>query len=92
MREEHIHGTCADDSIVSGSCTAPCRHRGRNHQVAVSAGFITANDAIIKSIGFGLAIGILVDAFPLRMTLVPAIMSAGQPRMVVASLARPGDA
>lgn len=30
---------------------------------------------MVKSIGFGLAIGILADAFLVRMTLVPAFMA-----------------
>jgi RND superfamily putative drug exporter len=32
-------------------------------------------DPVIKSIGFSLAIGVLVDAFVVRMTLVPAAMA-----------------
>jgi RND superfamily putative drug exporter len=43
--------------------------------VSVFAGFITNHDATIQAIGFGLAVGILVDAFVVRMTLVPIIMS-----------------
>jgi len=42
--------------------------------VAVFAGFITNHDATIQTIGFGLALGILVDAFLVRMTIVPAVM------------------
>ena len=33
------------------------------------------DDPIIKSIGFALAFGVLVDAFVVRMTLVPAVMA-----------------
>lgn len=43
--------------------------------VAVFAGFITNTDATIQAIGFGLAVGILVDAFIVRMTIVPAVMT-----------------
>jgi putative drug exporter of the RND superfamily len=43
--------------------------------IAVFSGFILQNDAIIKSIGFALAFGILADAFLVRMTLIPALMS-----------------
>jgi len=42
---------------------------------SVFGGFIMAPDTIIASIGFALALGVLVDAFVVRMTLVPAIMS-----------------
>ena len=38
-------------------------------------GFIGNHDTTIKSAGFGLAIGILVDAFIVRMTFVPAVMA-----------------
>lgn len=43
--------------------------------VSVFAGFIFAPDAMIKQIGFALAFGILIDAFIIRMTLVPAVMA-----------------
>lgn len=42
--------------------------------VAVFAGFITNHDATIQTIGFGLAIGVLIDAFIVRMMIVPAVM------------------
>ena len=38
-------------------------------------GFIFADDAATRPIGFGLAFGVLVDAFVVRMTLTPAIMT-----------------
>jgi hypothetical protein len=41
---------------------------------SVFSGFILAPDTIIASIGFALAIGVLVDAFVVRMTLTPAVM------------------
>ncbi|MEV0685633.1 MMPL family transporter [Nocardia sp. NPDC050378] len=43
--------------------------------VAVFGGFIFNVDPIIKSIGFALAFGVFVDAFVVRMTLVPAAMT-----------------
>jgi RND superfamily putative drug exporter len=43
--------------------------------VSVFAGFITNHDVTIQAIGFGLAIGILLDAFVVRMSIVPAIMT-----------------
>ena len=41
---------------------------------SVFAGFIFSHDATIKPIGFGLAFGVLLDAFVVRLMLVPAIM------------------
>lgn len=43
--------------------------------VAVFAGFIFNHDATIQAIGFGLAIGVFIDAFIVRMTIVPAVMT-----------------
>ena len=43
--------------------------------VAVFAGFVFNHDVTIQAIGFGLAIGIFIDAFIVRMTIVPAIMT-----------------
>lgn len=43
--------------------------------VSVFAGFIGNHDSTIQSIGFALALGIFVDAFVVRMVIVPIIMS-----------------
>lgn len=43
--------------------------------VSVFAGFVFNHDATIQAIGFALAVGILVDAFLVRMTIVPAVMA-----------------
>ncbi|MEU0693521.1 MMPL family transporter [Streptomyces niveus] len=76
MREDFVHGAEAQQATVSGM--------GHNARVvtaaalimtAVFGGFIFMPDPIIKSMGFALAIGVLVDAFIVRMALVPAVMS-----------------
>jgi RND superfamily putative drug exporter len=33
------------------------------------------NDPTIKAIGFGFAVGVFLDAFVVRLTLVPAVMA-----------------
>lgn len=43
--------------------------------VAVFAGFVTNHDTTIQAIGFGLAVGIFVDAFIVRLIIVPAVMA-----------------
>ena len=43
--------------------------------VSVFGGFITNHDATIQSIGFALALGVLVDAFIVRLLIVPVVMS-----------------
>ncbi|SOD72182.1 RND superfamily putative drug exporter [Jatrophihabitans sp. GAS493] len=40
----------------------------------VFGGFIFGDDTVIKSLGFALAFGVLIDAFVVRMTLVPAVL------------------
>src|SRR5690606_5285740 len=42
---------------------------------AVFAAFVPEGDTSIKPIALGLAVGIAVDAFLVRMTLVPAVMA-----------------
>ena len=42
---------------------------------AVFAAFVPEGDASLKPIALGLAVGIAVDAFIVRMTLVPAVMA-----------------
>ncbi|HEY1919687.1 MAG TPA: MMPL family transporter [Streptosporangiaceae bacterium] len=41
---------------------------------AVFASFILSPDPTTKSLGFALAIGVLIDAFVIRMTVIPATM------------------
>jgi RND superfamily putative drug exporter len=43
--------------------------------IAIFTGFISSSDSTIQTIGFGLAFGIFVDAFIVRLTLVPAAMA-----------------
>jgi len=42
--------------------------------ISVFGGFIFSESTMIRSIGFGLAFGVLVDAFVVRMLLMPALM------------------
>ena len=60
---------------------------------AVFAAFLLDPDPVIKSIGLSLAVGVLVDAFVVRMTLVPAVMALlGRQGVVAATPARAGRA
>ncbi|MFE7158952.1 MMPL family transporter [Streptomyces sp. NPDC057636] len=62
-------------------------------RVAVFGGFIFNDDPIIKAIGLAPAFGVFVDAFIVRMTLVPAAMAlVDRPtRLAHARVARPPD-
>lgn len=42
--------------------------------VSVFAGFITNHDTTVQALGFALAVGIFVDAFIVRLLIVPAVM------------------
>jgi len=43
--------------------------------ISVFSGFIFMDDPTIKSMGFALAAGVAIDAFVVRMTIAPAVMS-----------------
>ncbi len=75
MREAWAHGARPRLAVASGF------RAGRTVvtaaaiiMIAVFSGFITSEAVIIKSFGLGLALGVLLDAFLVRMLLVPAIM------------------
>lgn len=80
MRESWVH-----EGVVTGDATASVRHGFSASSRVVTAaaiimtsvfgGFIMAPDTIIASVGFALGVGVLVDAFVVRMTLVPAVMT-----------------
>ncbi|APO46117.1 hypothetical protein BS614_20185 [Paenibacillus xylanexedens] len=76
MREDYNHTGDAVKSIRSGiTHSGPVVSAAGLIMIAVFASFIFAGDAMIKSMGLALAFGILVDAFIVRMTLVPAVMT-----------------
>ncbi|OWR31067.1 transporter [Saccharibacillus sp. O23] len=76
MRESYVHGHRGDDSVIHGyGLASRVVLAAAIIMVAVFAGFIFTHDIMIKQIGFALAIGILIDALVIRMTLVPAVMS-----------------
>jgi RND superfamily putative drug exporter len=76
MREAHAHGANAQAAVRRGfQHSARVVTAAGLIMVSVFAGFILPDDPIIKSIGFALTAGILIDAFLIRMTLIPALMS-----------------
>ncbi|WP_147794653.1 MMPL family transporter [Cellulomonas sp. Y8] len=75
MREAYAHGVDPRVAVRRGL------HAGRVVVTAaaiimasVFAGFIFAESSIIRPLGFGLAFGVLLDAFVVRMLLIPAVM------------------
>ncbi|MCC4907031.1 MMPL family transporter [Microbacterium sp. cx-59] len=75
MREAYVHGLPAREAVVAGV---------RNGRAVVTAaaiimisvfgGFVFSHLGMVRPLGFGLAIGVLFDAFIVRMVLVPALM------------------
>ncbi|WP_062519931.1 MMPL family transporter [Demequina silvatica] len=75
MREAYVHGANARESVTAG-----LRH-GRAVVTAaaiimasVFGGFVFSHISMIRPMGFGLAAGVLLDAFVVRMLIVPSLM------------------
>ena len=75
MREAYAHGAPARLAVAQGV------RAGRSVVTAaaiimasVFGGFIFSHSTMIRPIGFALAFGVLLDAFVVRMLLIPALM------------------
>jgi RND superfamily putative drug exporter len=76
MRESHVHGHRGVAGVVHGfDQSSRVVVAAAVIMVSIFAGFIFGDDVMIKQIGFALAAGIVIDAFVVRMTLVPAVMA-----------------
>lgn len=76
MREDFAHGDTPRQATVNGmGHGARVVTAAALIMISVFSGFIFMDDPVIKSMGFALAIGVAIDAFVVRMTLVPAAMS-----------------
>ena len=76
MREAYVHGKTAKESINYGV------HLSRQVVVAaavimvsVFGSFAFSEQVMLRAVGFGLAIGVLFDAFLVRLLFVPAVMT-----------------
>ncbi|WP_026817911.1 MMPL family transporter [Arthrobacter castelli] len=75
MREAYMHGESARHAVRSGfSHGARVVTAAAIIMTSVFSGFIFSHLTMIRPIGFGLAFGVLVDAFLIRMVVVPAAM------------------
>jgi RND superfamily putative drug exporter len=76
MREDYVHHRDPLAAVHTGA-----RNAGRVVTAAalimfsVFASFVTSDSMILKQIAFALAVGVLLDAFVVRMTLVPAVLA-----------------
>ncbi|MFV0433811.1 MAG: MMPL family transporter [Leucobacter sp.] len=76
IREEYVHGASARDAIRRGFVgSAKVVTAAALIMFAVFAAFVPEGDPSIKVIALGLAVGVFVDAFVVRMTLVPAVLA-----------------
>lgn len=76
MREEFLHGMSPKEAVVAGF-----RHGSRVVtaaaiiMISVFASFMLSPDTTNKMMGFALAVAVFFDAFIIRMTVVPAVIS-----------------
>jgi RND superfamily putative drug exporter len=76
MREDFVHSGLARRSVETGFLgSAKVVTAAAVIMFAVFAAFVPEGDTNIKPIALGLAVGVFVDAFIVRMTLVPAVLA-----------------
>ncbi len=75
MREAYTHGIPARVAVVHGlGAGRSVVTAAAIIMISVFGGFVFSHSAMIRPIGFALAFGVLVDAFVIRMLVVPALM------------------
>ena len=76
IREAYVHKGDAQGAITEGFVTSSrVVVAAAVIMFAVFAAFVPEGEGPIKTIAFGLAVGVFVDAFVVRMTLVPAVLA-----------------
>ncbi|QGF23225.1 MMPL family transporter [Raineyella fluvialis] len=77
MREDHVHGTPARAAVHTGFVgSAMVVVAAAVIMVSVFAFFVPTSDrGSMQPIAFALTVGVAMDAFLVRMTLVPAVMA-----------------
>jgi RND superfamily putative drug exporter len=75
MREAFVHGTPARTAVVAGVQGARAVViAAAIIMISVFGGFMFSHLAMIRPLGFGMAVGVLFDAFVVRLLLMPALM------------------
>ena len=75
MREGFVHGKTAGNATSNGF-----KHGARTVtaaaliMISVFAAFMLMDEPFIKTMGFALAAGVFIDAFVVRMMIIPATM------------------
>lgn len=76
VREEYLRGTDAKESVIRGLARVARIILGAGIiMTAVFLGFVTDQDVIVKMIGLGLGVSILIDVTLVRMVVAPAVMT-----------------
>ncbi|MFE3176476.1 MMPL family transporter [Amycolatopsis sp. NPDC059090] len=76
IREDYVHQGDPHHAIESGFVSASrVVVAAAVIMLAVFAAFVPDGSATIKPIAFSLAVGVFIDAFVVRMTLVPAVLA-----------------
>ncbi|TQN33246.1 RND superfamily putative drug exporter [Haloactinospora alba] len=76
MREDYVHGSEPRRAVVDGFRSgARVVVSAAVIMAAVFASFVFSDNTTIQPVAFALAVGVLIDAFLIRMTLVPAVMA-----------------
>lgn len=74
MREAFVHGTPARAAVTAGVHGARAVVTAAAIiMISVFGGFMFSHLAMIRPLGFGLAVGVLFDAFVVRLVLMPAL-------------------
>ena len=75
MREAYAHGAPARTAVVLGfKAGQAVVTAAAIIMISVFGGFIFAESAMVRPLGFALAFGVLVDAFVVRMVVLPGVM------------------
>ncbi len=76
IHEEYERTGDAKQSVVQGfTLGSKVVVAAASIMVTVFAGFITNENSTVQALGFALAVGVLVDAFLVRMFIVPGVMT-----------------
>ena len=76
MRECFVNGAEARDAVRQGfDESGRVVVAAALIMISVFGSFVLTDDLVTKSIGLALAVGVAIDAFVVRMTLVPAVMA-----------------
>ncbi|MFD8337801.1 MMPL family transporter [Streptomyces solisilvae] len=76
IRESYVHSADPRQAISTGfQHSAKVITAAALIMICVFAGFIGSTESVIAALGFGLAVAVALDAFIVRMTIVPAVLA-----------------